>query len=117
MNILYLEDEASEAALVSRFIRVTPHQLTVVSTLEEAFAALDNAYDLLLVDMRIGDERGGYELVRHLRAGGSTTPIVAVTGLTFQEDVDKCYAVGCNDVLLKPFTVAQLDEKIRKYTF
>lgn len=116
MNILYLEDEPNEANLVWRYMQITPHRLTLVSSVEEANALLHEDFDLFLVDLRIGNERRGYDFIRNFRASGSTTPVIAVTGLSFPADVAKCYEVGCNDVLLKPFTIIELDETIKKYS-
>src|SRR5690349_10497556 len=109
MNILYLEDEPHEADLVKRYFKVTPHRLTLVDTLDEAWAALDHPFELMLVDMRINESRQGYEFVEQVRAGGFAGTIIAVTGLSLEQDVEKCYEVGCTDILLKPYTITQLD--------
>ncbi|MHB8626376.1 MAG: response regulator [Aggregatilineales bacterium] len=116
MNILYLEDEPLEANLVQRYINATRHQLVHVSTLTEARAALNKHFDLILVDLRIDHARQGYDFVQEMRAAGYMTTIIAVTGLTFQQDLDRCYEVGCNDILIKPYTITQLDAIIKKYT-
>jgi len=115
MNILYLEDEPDEANLVERYINVTQHHLTLVSSLQEARGALGAHYDLVLVDLRIGDARQGYDFIREIRNKGSAVTIIAVTGLSFQQDLEQCYDAGCNDILAKPYTIRQLDEIIKKY--
>ncbi len=116
MNILYLEDEPNEASLVERYVSVTPHHLTLVASLQEARGALDADFDLILADLRIGDARQGYEFIREIRSKGYGMTIIAVTGLNFPQDLEKCFEAGCNDVLVKPYTIRQLDAIIKKYT-
>src|SRR5512142_3512304 len=57
----------------------------------------------------------GREATRALRANRNTSdiPIIAETGLSEYSDVDSCFEAGCNDCLIKPFTYAELAEKVR----
>lgn len=116
MRILYIEDEPADAQLVERYIEVTPHQVVVVSNIPDAQAAFANPVDLVLVDVLLNKTRSGYDFVRELRTQGYQQPIIAVTGLSFDADIERCYSAGCTDVLTKPYAIKQLAELLEKYT-
>ncbi len=116
MRILYLEDEPADAQLVERFARLTHHQVTIVSTVEQARATLENSPDLILVDILLHRSRGGYAFVSELRAAGYTKPIIAVTGLALPHEVKQWYEVGFTEVLTKPYTIQQLAEVLNRYS-
>lgn len=115
MRILYLEDEYNDAALVQRYVQTTPHQITIVETTKEAVKVLESAPALILVDVLLGGVRDGLEFVRMARQRGYTQPIVAVTALALPQDVEKCIAAGCTEVIRKPFGINELDRVINKY--
>jgi len=112
VNILYLEDNQMDAALVQRYIETTDHQLDVVATLDDADAVLSDNTDLLLIDIMIDNERSGLDFVRYLRDRGFDKQIIAVTALSSNDDIENCREVGCNAVLIKPFNITQLAEII-----
>lgn len=115
MRIVYIEDETADAQLVERYAALTHHALVVTDSLQKAKAALADEPDLLLVDMFIHQSKVGYDFVRELREQGFEQPIVAITGLSMAQDVERCMAVGCNEVLTKPYTINQLAELFAKY--
>jgi len=45
------------------------------------------------------------------------TPVVMVTTGGRQEDLDRCRAAGCNDILLKPVNRSEFLEKVRKHLY
>ncbi len=116
MRILYVEDEAADAQLVERYVQLTPHQVTVVNNIADAQAAMSEEPELLLVDLRIGRTRDGYQFVEDLRTQGCKLPIVAVTALTTPYDLDLCRRAGFNEVLGKPYAINQLVDLIKKYS-
>ena len=115
MQIVYIEDEFADAQLVERYANLTSHALIVTDSVQEAAAAVKESPDLVLVDMFIHESKLGYDFVRDIRAQGFNKPIVAITGLTLEQDIKRCYAVGCNEVLTKPYTINQLAELITRY--
>ncbi len=115
MRILYVEDEPLDSQLVERYIALTPHELVVVRTAEDAMANLDEPPDLILVDMLLNKTREGYDLVSELRGEGYNQPIIAVTGLALPPDIERCYQVGVTEVLTKPYSVNQLADMLNRY--
>jgi two-component system capsular synthesis sensor histidine kinase RcsC len=116
MHILYIEDDASDAQLVKRYVAVTPHQIEVVDAIQDINAIAAHQPDLMLMDMLIKGERQGYALVTALRECGYTKPIVALTALTTAFDRQQAFNAGVNEILSKPFTIEQLADLIARYT-
>jgi len=67
------------------------------------------AYDLILMDLHM-PIMDGYEATRRLRKDGADAhlPIIAMTADVMTEDRARCFEVGMNDHLGKPFDIDQL---------
>lgn len=65
-------------------------------------------YDLILMDIGLGDGLDGYEVTRRLRqmAALKTTPIIALTACVADNNQQRCMDAGMNLVLSKPLTQA-----------
>jgi CheY-like chemotaxis protein len=72
-------------------------------------------YDLIIMDMFM-PEMDGITATKTIRSNENTfkskVPILAFTGNTTKEDMDKCYAAGMNDILIKPYKIDDLKAKI-----
>ncbi len=105
-RILYIEDSASVAHIVTNYLEKLNLEVTHFSTAEEAFHAfMDNDYDLIITDIMLEGTMDGLSLVRMIRAQNSDaarTPILAMTG---HDDtklrIDLLHA-GINDYVTKP---------------
>jgi CheY-like chemotaxis protein len=77
--------------------------------------ALAEKPDLILMDIMMPDV-SGWEATRILRGNPQTKdiPVLAATVLFRPTDLQRCIAVGCNDYIVKPFTVGQLRRKIER---
>lgn len=107
MRILIVEDEAELAArLVTNLTRrgITCESL---SSAEDARDFAASGFDVLVIDLGLPG-MSGLELIRHLRGGGVTTPILIFTARSsWQEKVEGLNA-GADDFLVKPVHVEEL---------
>jgi PAS domain S-box-containing protein len=78
--------------------------------------AAGHPYSLILMDIQM-PVMGGIEATKRIRASsnGATVPIIAVTANVFAEDKARCFAVGMNDFISKPFNPDKLFAIIRKW--
>ncbi|MBP9225374.1 MAG: response regulator, partial [Verrucomicrobiales bacterium] len=67
-------------------------------------------FDLILMDVNMPVMNGlsATQAIRELDHQNAQTPIVAMTGMAFDEDKEQCLAAGMNDVITKPFEINDL---------
>ena len=72
--------------------------------------------DLILLDI-VMPGVNGLEITRIVKQDRQIChiPIIAVTGLTRPEDTNKIISVGCDDYLIKPYLIEELESKIYSY--
>ncbi len=116
MNILYIEDDPNDAELVALYARARQHHLVLVAHSAEFQDAVASEPDLILVDLLLDNAREGYTIARELRSQGNTRPIIAVTALATPNDQSECRRAGFTDILMKPYTIRQLEDVINRYT-
>jgi PAS domain S-box-containing protein len=119
LRLLVVDDTAVNRELV----RLMLEPLGVV--VEEASggaegikAAVSQAYDLILMDVRMPGV-DGLEAARVIRGASklnSRTPILALTADVQPENAQACRAAGMDDVLAKPIVPQQLLSKIAEWT-
>jgi CheY-like chemotaxis protein len=83
-HVLVVEDDGRDRAWIQRTLEEAGHQVTVVTTGDEALqAAAETRFDAVTLDVLLPD-RSGWEVLRDLRAAGlnTATPVVALTALT-----------------------------------
>ncbi|MST00174.1 MAG: PAS domain S-box protein [Pedosphaera sp.] len=87
----------------------------------EAIAALDQPFDVILMDCHM-PELDGFDATRQIRAReqaghwGSRRPIyiVALTADSLHDARDKCLAAGMNDYIKKPVQLAELEAAMQR---
>ena len=109
--VLCVEDSPANARLVARVLRAREDVavLSAASGAEACRLAAEHRPAVVLLDLQLPD-MSGEEVVRHLagRAETRTVPVVVVTGGADQERLGALRALGVRDVLLKPYSPADL---------
>ena len=108
MNVLYVEDNSSDADLLKRALsRAAPYiNLEWVTTLKEAFVKLEASspdhplYDLLLTDMELPDGEG-ISLIPYLNEHNLPIAAVIITGMGNEEAAVAALKVGISDYVAK----------------
>lgn len=72
--------------------------------------------DLIIVDMMISGGRG-YRVIRQLRRAGNLArvPILAIGAAAMEGSAEEVLDAGGQDVLIKPYTMAELKEKLDRF--
>ncbi|MBM9467550.1 response regulator [Nakamurella sp. YIM 132084] len=120
MRVLVVEDEpiASRAhqAYVGRIdgFRVVGAAASARDAERRLRGAAGEPVDLVLLDLHLPDGHG-LELLRRVRAAGSTVDVMVVSSARDAEVVRSAVAQGAVQYVLKPFTAAALRDRLLAY--
>ncbi|NND70656.1 MAG: response regulator [Rhodothermales bacterium] len=114
-SILLVEDNKDTQLLVSRLIRQY-YDVTIASSGNAAVElAMNNKFDLIIMDINLGEGLNGVESLNEIRRLGNTSvPVVAVTAYALPGDEAKFIRSGFNDYLSKPFGRDELLDMIKR---
>ncbi|WP_369055020.1 response regulator [Kineococcus terrestris] len=117
VRVLVVEDDPLLAAAHTDLVGAVPGFAVVaaVHSGREALHAVGRGgVDLVLLDMTLPDV-DGLQVLRALRAAAVPADVIAVTAARDQEVVRRSLSMGVVQYLLKPFTAAALEERLRAY--
>ncbi len=113
MRILMIEDDKALCAAVELRLKKEGYTVDLAHTGEDGLHfALQNAYDLVLLD-RMLPEGDGLSVVTRLRREGLSTPVLMMTALDGISDRVDGLDAGADDYLPKPFATEELLARIR----
>ena len=108
MRVLIIDDEKSIRSSTSAALRAEGHQADVADSSTIALAKLqEEACDLALLDLRLGDE-DGLDLLPELKRSQPNLPVVVFTAYASVASAVTAIQKGAFDYLEKPFTPEQL---------
>ena len=111
-RLLLIEDDPTIRTPLMRALHERGHAVASASTaMEGVQAALADRPDLVVLDLGLPD-LDGKEMLRMLRAV-SQMPVIVATARDDETEIVRVLDAGADDYLVKPFTAAQLDARIR----
>jgi DNA-binding response OmpR family regulator len=111
-SIVIIEDEQRIRELVARVLAERGHDVEAVSSAMDGLQAVVRASpDLVILDMGLPD-LDGTELLKMIRAV-SDVPIIVATARSNDRDIVRTLDAGADDYLVKPFSVDQLEARVR----
>ncbi len=119
-SILLLEDDIQLSDTVKQFLEMKGYNVHVAYDGYQAEEIVyEKCIDLMLLDVKV-PLMNGFDVLKHVRAEGKETPTIFITSLNSVADVEKGFAVGCDDYIRKPFSLKELlvrVESLLKRTF
>ena len=106
-QILVVEDQPLVSEILTDLLRRYDHPSHADSGRDALEQIKQKAPDVILLDLSLPD-MNGLEVARLVRRNEKTSciPILAMSGSPMDEK--KCLEMGCNDFILKPFSVSSL---------
>ena len=115
MKILLLEDEKVLNSSVTTYLESLGHSVDDFFDGAEALEAIENQYDLLVMDINVPN-MDGFGVVEKLHEKQIFTPVIFISALVDLSDILRGYSLGAIDYLKKPFHLEELGIKIESIT-
>ena len=115
--ILVVEDDEDNLFYATAILELSNYQFLKASNGRIGIdIAKDKLPDLILLDI-VMPEVNGIEVIETLRRNPLTNHIyiIATTGLTYPREIKIIMNAGCDEYLHKPFTIEQLEEKLKDF--
>ncbi|KEX95197.1 transcriptional regulator [Pseudomonas putida] len=113
MKLLVAEDEPKIGMYLQQGLLEAGFSVDRVVTGTEALhLALNEAYDLLILDVMMPG-LDGWEVIRSVRTAGSSVPVLFLTARDGVDDRVKGLELGADDYLVKPFAFSELLARVR----
>ncbi len=112
-KVLIVDDDPAVLKLLEKVMHSNDLETTVADSGLAALNFIKNhTYDMILMDVMLGDMEG-FEVIKKLRGQGIQTPVMIVSGRN--EDYDSLYglSLGADDYITKPFRPLVLGAKVK----
>ncbi len=120
-RILVVDDEQDLCEILKFNLETEGYLVDTVNSAEEALTEDLTQYNLLLLDVMMG-EMSGFALARKLKADEATKgiPIIFLTARDTENDTVTGFNLGADDYMTKPFNplelTARVKSQLRRYT-
>ncbi len=109
MKTLVIEDQSDTSRYICNGLREVGHAVTACDNgLDGLHLALNEAWDLIVIDRLLPGGVDGLSIVGKLRDLGKTTPVLIVSALTSTDERVRGLRQGGDDYISKPFAFSEL---------
>jgi DNA-binding response OmpR family regulator len=114
MRILVVEDNVSFGRLLKHVLELEKYTVEIAYDGIKGFEMAKNGnYNAILLDIMLPG-KDGYTILKELRDGCVSTPIMILTVLHTPEDISKGFKLGANDYLSKDNIVEELIPRLER---
>jgi two-component system, OmpR family, KDP operon response regulator KdpE len=111
-SVIIIEDEQRIRELAARALAENGHSVSAsANAMDGLHAVVDTSPDLVILDLGLPD-LDGMELLKMIRAV-SDVPVIVATARGEEPDIVLSLDAGADDHLVKPFSVEQLEARVR----
>ena len=114
-HVLCSDDHEDTRTMMTLLLDLSGYEVTTAVSLAETLPlAQKGNFDLFILDGWYGDGLG-LDLCKQIRRFDTCTPILFLSALAFQSDIDKGMAAGAQAYLSKPCDFDVLEQTIEKF--
>ncbi|MBE9181977.1 response regulator transcription factor [Oculatella sp. LEGE 06141] len=112
MNVLFVEDEPKIAHFVQIGLKEQGFVVDYCDNGDDGYIqAIDNEYDVIVLDIMVPG-KDGLSILKSLRRAGQNVPVILVTARNELDDRLEGLNLGADDYIAKPFFVEELVARI-----
>lgn len=113
-TILVVDDSTTNVVLLEAILDEKGYKIETALNAKEAYSIIDkNIPDLILLDLLM-PKISGFDFLREIRKNDKTknTPVIVVSALTDEENIEKIMNMGAIDFVKKPIDLQYLVDKV-----
>lgn len=114
-RVLVVDDEAMQRDIACQILRSLDYTVDAVSSGDEAVECIKNSkIDLVVLDMIMEPGMNGRKTYEKMLLSNPDQKAIIVSGFSEDEEVRKAQALGINEFIKKPYTLAELGMVVKK---
>ena len=112
-KILAVDDDEEILKIIKKSLEKEQHTVTCYTGLTRLSKEQLTSYDLILLDVMMPG-KDGFSFCREIRTMVDC-PILFLTAKTMDSDLEKGFALGADDYMKKPFSIAELRARVEAH--
>lgn len=113
VRVLIVDGDINLSTVLADYLRSLTFTVDVAADGVAAIeAAKTTKYDICLMEIGL-QGKTGFEVMKILREGGNNLPVIILTTRTDRDDQIRAFELGCDDYILKPFSMDILIMRMR----
>lgn len=114
MNVLVVDDDASSRGLITKYLSLDGHGVTVAVDVPDGIGKFDTGrFDLVITDRAMPGVSGD-KMAEHVKASDRSIPVLMITGFLQIAASPQESSVKVDHIIGKPFTLQELRNAIRQ---
>ena len=107
-NICLVEDEKDLNNLIKSYLEHANYSVTSYFSGNEAIKHINDNFDLWIIDIMLGDEISGYEIIKEIKNIKPDMPVIFTSAR--DQELDKIIGLelGSDDYITKPYSPKEL---------
>ena len=107
-TICLVEDEEALSNVVKAYLERAGYETICFTKGSEAISYIGNKVDLWILDIMLGDDVNGYDVIKAIRANDENVPVIFTSAR--DQDLDKIFGLelGSDDYMTKPYSSKEL---------
>ncbi len=107
-TICFVEDEMDLSNLMKTYLEKAGYQVVCFAKGRDALSYIGNPCHLWILDIMLGDDVNGYDIIKEIRKQDTTTPVIFTSAR--DQDLDKIIGLemGSDDYVTKPYSPKEL---------
>ncbi len=113
-TICFVEDEVDLSNLIRTYLERSGYQVIAFTKGQDAIDYIGNKVDLWILDIMLGDDVNGYDIIKAIRKQDENVPVIFTSAR--DQDLDKILGLelGSDDYITKPYSSKELVLRVDK---
>ena len=113
-TICFVEDEVDLSNLIQTYLERSGYEVVTFTKGQDAIDYIGNKVDLWILDIMLGDDVNGYDVIKAIREQDENVPVIFTSAR--DQDLDKILGLelGSDDYITKPYSSKELVLRVDK---